>query len=414
MDAPDRPLHLAVALDGAGWHPAAWRLAGVTPRSLFTADYWVGLVRQAEAGLLDFATFEDSLGLQSTRWDDPDDRLDRERGRLDAVMTASRVAPATRSIGLVPTAFTTHTEPFHVSKALATLDYVSAGRAGWRAQITARRSDAGHFGRRELPAAGSGPPGTKARHGAGELLEEAADHVEVVRRLWDSWEDDAVVRDVEHGRFVDRDKLHPIDFAGDFFSVRGPSITPRPPQGQPVVTALAHGEPVYRFAALAADVVFVTPTDGPDAARIVAEVGGFQRGPGRTGPLKVFADLLVVLEDTPEAAERRWRDLDSLDGAEYQSDALRFCGRPEELAELMDEWRQLGIEGFRLRPAVLRMDLPAIVDGLVPDLQRRGVFRHSYSATTLRGHLGLERPDNRYATAGGPAGSVDSVPAGVR
>ncbi|MGA3146351.1 MAG: LLM class flavin-dependent oxidoreductase [Acidimicrobiales bacterium] len=402
-----RPLHLAVALDGAGWHPAAWRLAGLAPGSLFTAQHWIGLVRLAERGLLDLVTLEDSLGLQSSRWDGLDDRLDQPRGRLDAVMTAARVAPTTSNIGLVPTAFTTHTEPFHLSKALATLDYVSAGRAGWRAQITARQSDAAHFGRRQMYPGRSGRrDDPEARRAVNELFEEASDYVEVVRRLWDSWEDDAVIRDTDRGRFVDGDKLHYVDFSGPFFSVRGPSITPRPPQGQPVVIALAHGPQAYRFAASAADVVLVTPVDKEDAARISAEVREHERGLGRNRPLLIFADLLVVLEADGRAAEHRWQSLDAFDGAEHRSDARRFSGRPEDLADLMAEWQEAGIEGFRLRPAVLSIDLPAIVEGLVPELQRRQAFRQAYESSTLRGHLGLARPDNRYS-------STDATPAGV-
>jgi len=147
---PESPaaLHLAVALDGAGWHPAAWREAGIRPAELFTAGYWASLVQEAERGLLDFVTFEDGLGLQSDRYNAPDPRADRVRGRLDAVLIAARVAPVTRDIGLVPTAVVTHTEPFHLSKAIATLDYVSQGRAGVRLQVTARAHEAAHFGRR--------------------------------------------------------------------------------------------------------------------------------------------------------------------------------------------------------------------------------------------------------------------------
>jgi alkanesulfonate monooxygenase SsuD/methylene tetrahydromethanopterin reductase-like flavin-dependent oxidoreductase (luciferase family) len=409
-----------VALDGAGWHPAAWRLAGLSPGSLFTAQYWVDLVRHAERGLLDFVTFEDSLGLQSSRWNRPDARLDQVRGRLDAVMTAARAAPRTSAIGLVPTALTTHTEPFHVSKALATLDYVSAGRAGWRAQFSARQSDASHFGRSHMYPVRPGPhDDPEASRAVADLFAEAADHVEVVRRLWDSWADDAVIRDVEQGRFVDRDKLHYIEFSGRFFSVRGPSITPRPPQGQPVITALAHVEPAYRFAAAAADLVFVTPVDQGDAARIVGEVRNYERSLGRDQPLLIFADLLVVLDEDGTGAERRWQHLDALDGAVYRSDALRFSGRPEDLADLIVGWQQVGVDGFRLRPAVLSIDLPAITEGLVPELQRRQAFRRYYETKTLRGHLGLARPDNRYEAVGSTrieegagALALDGAPAG--
>ena len=133
---PAAPLHLAVALDGAGWHPAAWRAEGARPAELFTGRYWSDMVQTAEAGLLDFVTFEDSLSLQSLRRGVPDDRVDKVRGRLDAVLVASRVAPATSRLGLVPVATTTHTEPFHISKAIATLDYVSAGRAGVQVRVS--------------------------------------------------------------------------------------------------------------------------------------------------------------------------------------------------------------------------------------------------------------------------------------
>jgi len=117
-----RPLHLAVALDGAGWHPAAWRLPTARPHDLLTAGYWVDLVRRAEEGLLDLVTFEDALALQSSSAEGPDHRTDEVRGRLDAVLVAARVAPLTAHVGLVPTGTVTHTEPFHLSKAIATLD----------------------------------------------------------------------------------------------------------------------------------------------------------------------------------------------------------------------------------------------------------------------------------------------------
>ncbi|MEU2296592.1 LLM class flavin-dependent oxidoreductase [Streptomyces antibioticus] len=389
------PLHLAVALDGTGWHPASWREPVARPRELFTARYWADQVTEAERGLLDLVTFEDGLGLQSSHFLDPDDRTDQVRGRLDAVLTASRVAPLTRHIGLVPTAVTTHTEPFHLSKAIATLDYVSTGRAGVRVQITGRQSDAAHFGRRTIPPIDDlrGPV-------VADLFDEAADHVEVVRRLWDSWEDDAEIRDAATGRFIDRDKLHYIDFEGRHFSVKGPSITPRPPQGQPLVAALAHDTIPYRLVARAADIGFVTPHDAGQARAIVAEIRAEQDAAGRAGePLHVFGDLVVFLDEDPaEAAARRER-LDALAGEEFTSDARIFTGTPAQLADLLQEFQEAGLTGFRLRPAVAGHDLPAITRGLVPELQRRDAFRRAYEADTLRGLLGLTRPANRYAAA---------------
>jgi alkanesulfonate monooxygenase SsuD/methylene tetrahydromethanopterin reductase-like flavin-dependent oxidoreductase (luciferase family) len=197
-------LHLAVALDAAGWQPDAWRDPEARPAELFTAGYRYDLVAEAERGHLDFVTIEDTLGPRS----------DKTVGQLDAVLIASRAAPLTTHIGLIPTAIVTHTEPFHLAKAIATLDYVSTGRAGVRVRVSARADEYRHFGRRSFTGS------------VGDLFAEAADHIEVLRRLWDSWEDDAEIRDVATGRFVDRAKLHYIDFQGPWFSVKGPSITP--------------------------------------------------------------------------------------------------------------------------------------------------------------------------------------------
>ncbi|AWW43410.1 LLM class flavin-dependent oxidoreductase [Streptomyces cadmiisoli] len=393
------PLHLAVALDGTGWHPASWREPVARPRDLFTAAYWADLVAEAERGLLDFVTIEDGLGPQSSHFLDPDERTDQVRGRLDAVLIASRVAPLTRHIGLVPTVVSTHTEPFHISKAIATLDYVSTGRAGLRVQITARPDEAAHFGRRTVPRI-QAYDSPDAQELVTDLFDEAADFVEAVRRLWDSWEDDAEIRDAATGRFIDRDKLHYIDFEGRHFNVKGPSITPRPPQGQPIVSALAHDSVPYRLVARAADIGYVTPHDADEARAIVARIRAGQDAAGRAGePLHVFGDLLVLLDDDPAAATARRERLDALAGQPYTSDAPIFTGTPCQLADRLEEFQEAGLTGFRLRPAVAGHDLPAITRGLVPELQRRGAFRRAYEADTLRRLLGLSRPANRYAAA---------------
>jgi alkanesulfonate monooxygenase SsuD/methylene tetrahydromethanopterin reductase-like flavin-dependent oxidoreductase (luciferase family) len=396
------PLHLAVALDGAGWHPAAWREPDAQPDRLFTPAYWAGLAQLAEQGLLDFITIEDGLDLQSDDRFGRDERTDRVRGRLDAVLIAARVAPVTRHIGLVPTAVTTHTEPFHLSKAIATLDYVSGGRAGVRVQVAPRSDTAAHFGRREtgrLSIERLADPAVQQR--VAEHFDEAADYVEVVRRLWDSWEDDAEIRDVATGRYIDRGKLHYIDFEGRWFSVKGPSITPRPPQGQPAVAALGHAGVPYRLIARAADIGFITPRDRAHAAEIVTEVRSELTATRRTGQVRLFGDVVVFLDDSAAAARARRQRLDERAGAEYASDALVFAGTPAELADLLLDWREAGLTGFRLRPAALPHDLAQIAGGLVPELQRRGAFRAGYPAdgwaATLRGLLGLSRPPGRYS-----------------
>jgi len=348
-------LHLAIALDGYGWHPEAWRYsADLQP--VTSGRYWSNLATTAERGLLDFVTFDDPLTAQRRRRPEIEARW--LAGRPDAVLVASRVAPVTSHIGLIPVATVTHTEPFHISKAIATLDFVSHGRAGWQVRVSGTAHEAELFGRRDVIGA--------------DLFDEASDAVEVVRRLWDSWEDDAIIRDVATGRFVDRDKLHYIDFAGKYFSVKGPSITPRSPQGQPVVAALAHASPIYEFASRSTDLVFITPQDDDSLRTILPEVAG----------LKVYADVYVTFDGT----------------ADPRSDALVFDGTPTELVDLLLRWQQSGIDGVRLRPAVNATDLPVIVDEVVPLLQQAGRFRTAYTdGETLRERLGLPIAENRYA-----------------
>ncbi|SDH40684.1 LLM class flavin-dependent oxidoreductase [Pseudonocardia oroxyli] len=393
-------LHLGVALDGAGWHPAAWREPGARPSALFTPGYWAGLARTAERGGLDLLTIEDSLALQTHDAFRSDDRTDEVRGRLDALLTASLLAPLTSRIGLVPTVTVTHTEPFHVSKGIATLDHTSLGRAGWQVKVSGRPAEAEHVGRREIrPVAQADLVGDGLPPQFVELFDEAADVVEVVRRLWDSWEDDAEIRDVATRRFLDRDKVHAVDFEGRFFRVRGPSIVPRPPQGQPVVTALAHRREPYELAARGADLVFVTPGYAGPAEQVLADVAAAAERVGRTGePLQVWADLVVFLDTPTESGARRKARLEEVSGAEYTSDTTVFAGSAAEAADLIGSWHALGYHGVRLRPAVAVDDLAAITGDLVPELRGRGLFRPDEQAGSLRARLGLPTVvPNRYA-----------------
>ncbi|MFI1851405.1 LLM class flavin-dependent oxidoreductase [Streptomyces sp. NPDC020480] len=357
--AAPRPqlLHLAAAIDGTGQ---------------YRAPYFVELARLAERGRLDFVTLDDSLGPPG-----------EGRGRLDALAVLSRVAPDTGRIGLVPTVTTTHTEPFHLSCAVATLDWVSRGRAGWRAEVSTTEAEARLIGRR-------------AAAPAEELWEEAGEVADVAARLWDSWEDDAEIRDVATGRFIDRDKLHYIDFESARFSVRGPSIVPRPPQGHPVV-AVDATDPVARpIAARHADVAYVKAT-GSEAARVIREeLRRRAAGYGRDeDALTVLAAVAVDLSDGEPAAE-----LPPPSGPlAARADGLPlYRGGPVDLAELIARWHGAGAaDGFHITPAVPRRDLERFVNGTVALLQHRGLFRTFYPGTTLRDHLGLTRPANRYA-----------------
>ncbi|MGW1074544.1 LLM class flavin-dependent oxidoreductase [Streptomyces sp. NPDC002537] len=339
---PTRPLHLAVAIDRPGAR---------------SAEPYARAARLAEHGKLDFVTLGDTLGPPR-----------RGGGRLDALAVLARVAPVTGRIGLVPTVTTTHTEPFHVSSAVATLDWVSRGRAGWTVDVSTDEAAARHFGRR---------PAAPAR----ELWQEAGEVADVATRLWDSWEDDAEIRDVATGRFVDRDKLHYVDYRGTGFAVRGPSIVPRPPQGHPVV-AVDATDPLPRAAAARhADVAYVrTKADaGPDAVRAVRDelrrrARAFGRDPGR---IVVLASLPVALHAAADAVA---------------------------LADLAGAWYADGaVDGFHFRPGDPDRDIPLLVDGTVPVLQHRGLLRSFYPGGTLREHLCLPRPANRYATVKGIA-----------
>ncbi|WP_243075477.1 LLM class flavin-dependent oxidoreductase [Microbacterium sp. SS28] len=398
-------LRLGIALEGAGWHPAAWREPSSRPLELFAPQYWTDLAQLADAAGIDFATIEDSLALQSSTPFGPDTRIDEVRGRLDALLIAARLAPVTERIGLIPTVTTTHTEPFHVSKAVATLDYASLGRAGWQPKVSGRFDEARHTGRRDIPSFDDlNDPRT--REAIAELFAEATDVVEVVRRLWDSWEDDAEIRDVATDRFLDAEKLHTVDFDGEWFSVRGPSITPRPPQGQPVVAALAHADLPYRFAATSADLVFVTPRDLDDARAILSEVRAIEAEIERDGEaLRVYADIVTFLDDSAERAVDRLARLDAL-GRPLASDTRVFTGSADELADLIAELGDLGYAGVRLRPGVATDDLPRIADDLLPILRSRSILAAAPAAaglaapTSLRERLGLPTTvPNRYASA---------------
>jgi alkanesulfonate monooxygenase SsuD/methylene tetrahydromethanopterin reductase-like flavin-dependent oxidoreductase (luciferase family) len=388
--------YLAAEVSGAGRHPSAWRLPGATAAQLFTAEYWAGLARLAETAGLDFLAIPDSFVPPTSgagEWA-------TVRGRLDAVAIAARVAPLTSTVGLVPTATTTHTEPFHLSKAIATLDFVSLGRAGWQPAVSASQEEAELFGRKDAAA-------------PNVLWREAADAVTVVVRLWDSWEDDAVIRDTATGRYVDRDKLHYIEFSGEFFSVKGPSITPRSPQAHPLVVVHAGaagtagadpgGGELLNLIGTWSDVVRVAAPDLRSAARARRRVRDAVRSAGRDpNQVAVLTDIETLLAPTEEQAART---LDQLEGWAAEAGlaapagTLRSVGTARGLADLIGEAVAGGAsDGVTLVPLALPSGLRAVADDLVPMLVERGL-RPAHPATgTLRERFGLARPAN-YFTA---------------
>ncbi|MGX2998059.1 LLM class flavin-dependent oxidoreductase [Streptomyces sp. JNUCC 64] len=350
-------LHLAAAVD--------------LPDTYDPGEY-AGLTRLAERGALDFVTLDDSYG----------------RPGPDALAVLARLAPDTRRVGLVPTVTTTHTEPFHLQAAVATLDWVSRGRAGWRPDVSVSEAEARLFGRRH-----SAPPD--------RLWQEAGEVAEVSRRLWDSWEDDAEIRDAATGRFVDRDKLHYVDFEGATFAVKGPSIVPRPPQGHPVIVVDATDPAARDTAARHADVVLVRAAGAAQGAALRDELRAAATAHGRDpDTLRVLAALTIDLGEGEHAAEPGHGG----GGPRPSPHGPLYRGGPVDLADLIAAWHGHGAaDGFHLTPLEPRRDLERLVNGTVPLLQHRGLFRTFYPGSTLREHLGLARPANRYALTGDPS-----------
>ena len=358
-------LLLAVDFAGTGIHPSSWRRDDSRAEELFTPRYWADLVGAADRAGVDFAFFPDTFGVAS----DPS----TVRGRLEAVGLAARLTTATTRIGLIPTATVTHTEPFHVAKAIQTIDHTTLGRAGWEVAVTPGTDPVALFGRKDEQDTVS-------------LWAEAHEAAEVTARLWDSWEDDAEIRDVATGRFLDRDKVHYIDFAGEYFSVKGSSIVPRSPQGQPLVAVTVTGDESLGFAAQRADLVRIRATDVSAASELATRIRAATDG----RRIFVLLDVDVLLGDDAAADLGR---LEAWAGEPYRSDTLVHVGTSEGLIELLGQ--ATGVDGVTLRPLALPSTLRRLVENVLP------VVRPDVAPTTgtLRDRLGLSRPANRFAAA---------------
>ncbi|WP_159708346.1 LLM class flavin-dependent oxidoreductase [Arthrobacter sp. 18067] len=340
---------LAIELDGAGYENLA------------------RAVLAAESAGFHAATFTDG----------------RVSGRANALQRAAFAGPVTRTIAVVPEVDTVYTEPFHVSTQLASLDYVSGGRAGWIVTAAESPEAAAAVGRSFVEG--------------DALAQEAAASIEVGRRLWDSWEDDAVIRDVATGRYLDVDKLHyadfetPADFAGPGYSVKGPSIIPRPLQGQLPVLAAASLVGDGLVPAGAVDAVLVS---APTPELLAAEIRDVRARLGSS--LAIVAELDVVLDSRGEAAASR-----SL--SDTETGRARFVGSAAGLIDLLDALLQEA-DGVRLHPAVFDAELDELSRLVLPELRRRGSLRAPVQDGTFRELLGLGPAENRYATTASGAG----------
>lgn len=321
-----------------------------------SGKYWETILNRIE-GHADFVTLYDQFGTETTGF--------------DALLLANRLGPVTKSIGIIAGAVVNYNEPFHVSTSVATLDYVTRGRAGLLAQrLTPEDAETVSRVLGEL----SGFPATSQA----DIDEDATDAVEVISRLWDSWEDGAVIRDPVSQRFVDGEKLHYIDFRGKRFNVLGPSIVPRPPQGRPVISTIARNRADLEFAATAAELVFLQPGETPvgeflTQARSAAQKAGSPQK-------KFFLDVAVHFDSE----------------ATISQPAIRWSGPASSLAGQVESWREDGFDGFRFIPHDRGRDLSGLTEVVLPALKEAGLFSPG-ETTVLRDRLGLAAAPNRYS-----------------
>lgn len=357
------PFAVGLDLDGDGAHPAAWRAARHAPNELLSPARIAHLAEQAEAAGFTYVSFADSAATSG------DPAL--ISGRLSPIETAAFAAARTRRIGLVPVADTIHAEPYHLSNQLSSLDYASKGRAGWFAGAADSPQRARAFG-----APQAIDPHARRR--------EASEVVDAARRLWDTWEDGVLIADTATGRFLDADKMHYADVQGEFVQVKGPALLPRPIQGQLVV--FAYPESVDPGLADVLVVSAVTEDALIAAARRARSLGS----------ARVVADIEVVLDTTSARARDRIATLD-LYTAWAATERLRFDGSAAELVALINRLAE-HVDGVRLRPAVIDIDVPELAALVLPALESAGTFTSPTPGHTLRDLFGLTRPASRYAT----------------
>lgn len=354
-------LHLAVELDGDGAHPAAWRRASHSPDQLLTPRRVAGLAAVAENAGFTLITLDDGV-LPPGAAPDP-------VGRIGAVERAAFIAASTSTIGIAPVVPVTYAEPFHVSSQLASLDHISSGRAGWVVTEQEQPEAARVWGRPLISDAAA-----RAR--------ESRDGVEVARVLWDSWEDDAVIRSVATSRYLDRERLHYVDFTGETYAVKGPAIVPRPPQGQLVVLGRPDQVPAAQL-----DIALVE-------GRSPASVG--TAAAGAPTP-RVFAEVEVALDTPDTSGADRVADLERY-APWTDRGRLRHIGSADRLVAVLAELSR-HVHGVRLHPLVLDEDLAVLSRLVLPALSERRLTARPLPGTTLRSTLGLERPANRFAAA---------------
>lgn len=434
-----RQLHLNVNILHSGFVPSAWRLPNADPKAFIDIAHYVNIARIAEAGKFDAVFLADNASIA--------DQINfRPITALEPTLLLTAMGAATTHIGLIGTASTSYNEPFNIARRFSTLDHISGGRAGWNVVTTADLGSARNFGRDAVPD-------------HAERYARAAEFTQIVKDLWDSWTDDAFVGDKTDGRFVDTDRVKPIAHDGDFFSVQGPLNIPRSPQGHPVLVQAGGSADGRNLAARHAEAVFSASQSFEEALAYSRDVkqraAAFGRG---EEAIRVLPGLTTIIGATETQARKRRDDLVDLIPWDYSLkriagvlgidvDRLHLdrplpedlavplngngnhtffnatvalarrngytvrqliremgggtghrvvVGTPEQIADDIEQWFVAGAaDGFNLMPDALPDGLSDFVDGVVPILQQRGLFRTEYEGQTLRAHLGLARPAGR-------------------
>lgn len=440
----DKKLRLGAFIPGAGQHIAAWRHPDAQADGILNLEHYKNIVQTAERGKFDAMFMADGLAANfggNVSVGRSDKGVD-----FEPITLFSALSGVTNNIGFIATASTTYEAPYHLARKFASLDYISNGRAAWNVVTSAGDATAKNFN-------------LDQQYNHADRYERANEFVDTVKELWDSWEDDAFIRDQESGVFFDADKVHAPNHSGKYYQVQGPLNIARPPQGYPVIVQAGQSEPGKELAARTAEVIFTAQQNLEDAQAFYKDVKGRLAKYGRsTDELKIMPGVSPYVGRTEEEAKAKYQQLQDLihpeaglallsglsggevDLSQYDLDGpfpdlpqtqgivsrqgmmfeiahkhnftirqlyqwiagarghWTIIGTPVQIADQLQEWfEQGGADGFNVLPPYLPGSLDDFVDLVIPELQRRGLFRTEYEGKTLRENLGLRRPENQFA-----------------